>query len=91
MSIRKLEADGSSVEDAGDHVEIDLQDDLDRMRYRCPNGHTSFTRTNNHIWCQSCADAAARGLDVEPEHYAILDARTGEEIPWSAVEIVDEK
>jgi hypothetical protein len=67
-----------------------LTDDIDRMRYRCPNGHTSFSRTNSHIWCQSCADAAQRGHDIEPEHYAIYDARTGQEIPWSAVEIVNE-
>jgi len=89
MSSRPPEADGSSIEDAAERVQIDLSNEIDRMRYRCPNGHTSFSPTNNHLWCRSCADAAQRGHDVEPEHYAVHDARTGREIPWSAVEIVN--
>lgn len=83
-----LATDGSSALDARQRVEIDRDDDLDRMRYRCPNGHTSWSPTNNHIWCKSCSDAAQHGADVDAEHYAVHDAKTGEEIPWSAVEFV---
>ncbi|WP_254841114.1 hypothetical protein [Natronomonas marina] len=86
----RMAADGSSVEDRPQTVTIDFSDEIDRMRYRCPNGHASFTRTNSHIWCHGCADAAQRGHDVEPEHFEIHDARTGKDIPWSAVEIIEE-
>lgn len=70
-------------------VTIDLADEIDRMRYRCPNGHTSFAPTNNHLWCKSCADAAQRGHDIEAEHYTLHDARTGEEIAWSDIELIE--
>lgn len=82
-------ADGSSVADSPARVTIDLQDDLDRLRYRCPHGHCSWEPTNSHIWCKACADAAQQGVDVDPEHWLILDARTDEEIPWSAIELVE--
>jgi len=81
-------ADGSSELDSHPRVRIDRDDPIDRMRYRCPNGHTSWAPTNSHLWCKSCADAAEHGADVHPEHYAVLDKRTEEEIPWSAVEFV---
>lgn len=79
-----ITTDGSSQADTNP-VSIDLSDDLDRMRYRCPNGHTSWTRTNSHIWCKSCSEAAQQGADVQPEHYELLDAKTNEQIPWSVV------
>jgi hypothetical protein len=81
-------ADGSSELDAREIVQIDRTDTMDRMRYRCPNGHTRWDPTNNHIWCKSCSEAAQQGADVHPEHWEILDKKTGEEIPWSAVEFV---
>ena len=76
MSIR---TDGSALADA-QRVEIDLEDERDRWRFRCPNNHTTWSRTNNHIWCQGCSRAG-----VDPEHYEVVDKRSGEEVPWSAV------
>jgi hypothetical protein len=79
-------ADGSAAADAHRRVEIDRDDDLDRMRYRCPNGHTRWTPTNNHIYCHSCASFADPGEG--PEYWRLRDAKTETEIPWSAVEFV---
>lgn len=79
-------ADGSAQADAPTRVRIDRADDLDRWRYRCPNGHTTWEPTNNHLWCHKCSQLA--DADEGPEYYEILDARTDERIPWSAVELV---
>lgn len=83
-----IRADGSAAADAGDPVEIDRNDDHQRLRYVCPNGHTRWSPTNNHIWCRSCADACLHNPDVDPEHYFIVDKRTGEEIAWSRVTLL---
>jgi len=82
--------DGSSLEDAHPTVEIDMADDVDRMRYTCPLGHRNWDRTNNHIWCQSCSRQAAHDDDISPEYYEVLDQATGESIPWSAIRIAGE-
>lgn len=78
-----IRTDGSAVADAPERVVVDRADEP--YRWRCPNGHTSWDRTNNHIWCHSCRRAAENGADVAAEHYAIVDEKTGEEVPWSAV------
>jgi hypothetical protein len=82
MSIR---TDGSAAADARKRVTIDRSDDLDRMRYVCPNGHTRWTPTNNHIYCCSCQRAREHGAEVEPEHWELVDKKTDETVPWSAV------
>lgn len=82
-----LAADGSAQADAQGTVEIDLNDETDRLRYRCPNGHSTWERTNNHIWCHSCYRASEQDGSVDPEHYHIVDEVDGEEIPWSAVRV----
>ena len=79
----RLTTDGSAEADVGGRVEIDRTDDLDRMRYRCPNNHTRWVPTNNHLFCHSCSQVADAG--VGPEYYELLDKKTGEEIPWSRV------
>jgi len=89
MSPTTLAADGSALADTHDTVEIDRSQETQRWRYRCPNGHTDWDRTNNHVWCRGCRRAVEAGEDVDPEHYEIVDAKTGEEIPWSAVEILE--
>lgn len=78
-------ADGSAEADAGDIVVIDSNDEVDRMRYRCPNNHTRWSPTNNHIYCNSCADLDDAGDG--PEYWDVLDARTGETIPWSRIDL----
>jgi hypothetical protein len=79
--------DGSALADRRRRVVIDTTDRADRWRYRCPRGHVDWSRTNNHIWCKGCRRQADAGEDVDPEHYEIVDAKTDEEIPWSAVEV----
>lgn len=70
-------------------VVIDRSEFADRARYVCPNGHANWDRTNNHIWCQSCARASTFDNDIDPEHYELIDKKTDQEIPWSAVTVID--
>lgn len=79
-------ADGSAQTDAR-RVRID-RTPPEKYRWRCPNGHVDWDRTNNHIWCPGCARASRHDPDVDPEHYHIVDNQTDEEIPWSAIEVV---
>lgn len=84
-----LVTDGSAASDARARVVIDRTDDTQRWRYTCPNGHTDFAPTNSHVWCKGCRRQFEAGADVDPEHYYIIDKQTDEEIPWSAVEVVE--
>ena len=81
-----LRCDGSAQADAR-RVTIDRSNASDRWRWRCPNGHVDWDRTNNHIWCKGCRRQYEAGDDVDVEHYEIHDAQTGELVPWSAVEV----
>jgi hypothetical protein len=67
---------------------IDLEDRTDRWRYRCPNGHQDWARTNSHIWCRTCARQDGQGDDLDPEHYELVDQKTGESVPWSAIDVI---
>lgn len=88
MSVaNSLVCDGSSELDAHETVRIDRSNAVERYRYVCPNGHTDWDLTNNHIWCRSCRRQAENGEDVDPEHWEIYDKRDHREIPWSAVEV----
>ncbi|SNZ18249.1 hypothetical protein SAMN06269185_3308 [Natronoarchaeum philippinense] len=82
-------ADGSSVEDRRETIQINRSDDIDRMRFRCPNGHTRWTPTNSHVYCSSCGKARDSHRDADPEHYELLDKKTGELISWSRIELID--
>lgn len=74
--------DGSSTADAHPLTRINWDDPAERYRFRCPNNHTPWDKTNGGIWCQSCA---RQGLD---HHYHELhDAKSDEMIPWSSVEL----
>ena len=57
----------------------------EKWRYRCPRGHTNWSRTNSHFWCKECANA----WDVDPEFHALTDAKTREQIPRAEVEFDD--
>lgn len=87
----QLVADGSSPEDSHETVEIDRSDPVDRYRYTCPNGHISWDKTNNHIWCHSCRKQLEAGDEVEPEHWKVYDKSSGEFVPWTAVKVVWEE
>lgn len=75
---------------AAETVTIDLDDETDRWRYRCPQGHVQWTPTNHHFWCQQCADAAQRGLDVEPSFTYLRDRETGAEYDREAIRLTSE-
>ena len=82
-----LVGDGSAAADSLPIVEIDR--DAEPYRYACPNGHVQWDPTNSHIWCQSCRRQAENGEDVDPEHWEIIDKKTGETIPWDAVRVIE--
>ena len=52
---------------------IRLDDETDRWRFTCPNGHTTWEPTNHHFWCASCA----RQRDTEATFAALRDRRDG--------------
>lgn len=87
MSTKQVRTDGSAAADAAPIVRIDRSRTAHRWRFLCPEGHTNWDRTNSHIWCRACRRANEAGKDVDPEHYEILDKKTGETIPWSRVEL----
>ena len=72
-------------------IEIDRSDPLDRYRFVCPNGHTTWDRTNCHGWCASCAAAAEHDPDIDPEHWEILDKKSDRLIPYEMIEFVEER
>jgi phage FluMu gp28-like protein len=86
MSTR-LATDGSSLDDTR-RVRIDRSQAYERYRYVCPRGHTDWHPTNSHVWCKGCRRQFEAGEDVDPEYYEILDKKTGETIPYAAVELV---
>jgi ribosomal protein L37AE/L43A len=88
VGVREPRTDGSAAADAHEIVRVDRHDEP--YRWRCPNGHTSWDRTNAHIWCHSCRRAGEGGADVEAEHYEIVDAKRERAVPYSAVEFAGE-
>ena len=56
-----------------------------KWRYRCPNGHTTWELTNNHMWCRSCANQ----LDIDPEFWELYDSKSGETIPREGLILKD--
>ena len=71
-----------------ERVVIDRRQEADKWRYVCPNGHTSWDRTNSHLWCPACASAADHDDDIDPEHYEVLDKSAEKLIPWDCVKVV---
>lgn len=88
---RTIRTDGSAFADSHPTVEVDRQEEP--YRWRCPNGHTSWDRTNNHVWCPQCRRAleSCQALRVDQaEHYEIVDAKTDQTVPYEAVEFEGE-
>lgn len=77
-----IACDGSAKTDAPKRVTIDTTSTADQWRWTCPAGHRTWTQTNGGIWCQVCS--ADHDID-DPHWHSVLDQRTGEEVPWSAV------
>jgi hypothetical protein len=55
-------------------VRIRLEDETDRWKWVCPNGHRNWEPTNNHFWCQTCA----RHPEADGEFSELRDKTTGE-------------
>ena len=72
-------------------VVIDRSDALDRYRYTCPRGHTTFSPTNSHLWCGSCRQENEHGADVDPEWYVVYDKKNDEKIPWENVTLAEDQ
>lgn len=66
----------------GHSITIDLDDDLDRHRYRCPRGHAYWVPTNFHFWCYSCASSS---WEVDPEFHELHDLKNDETIPRNRI------
>ncbi|QGN05869.1 hypothetical protein Hrd1104_00225 [Halorhabdus sp. CBA1104] len=64
---------------------IDLNDETDRWRYTCPNGHRQWEPTNHHFWCASCA----RQRGQEATFHALHDRKTDQELERIEVRLVD--
>ncbi|WP_132060311.1 hypothetical protein [Halorussus amylolyticus] len=55
--------------------EIRLEDETDRWKWVCPNGHRTWEPTNNHFWCQSCAGHP----ELDGVFYELRNRATNEE------------
>lgn len=66
--------------------EIDLDDSVDRWRFRCPAGHANWEPTNNHFFCTQCS----RSLDEDhdPVFQELRDQRTDGLLERDEVELV---
>jgi len=74
------------MSETNEGVKIDLDDQLDRWKWRCPRGHTTWEPTNNHFWCEKCA----RAWDVDPEFEELTNDKTGESYPREQVTLTSE-
>jgi hypothetical protein len=59
-----------------------------KWRYTCPRGHTDWRVVNHVLSCATCRRHAQNGEDVDPRFTALIDQKTGEEIPRERVEII---
>lgn len=66
--------------------EIDLDDETDRYRYRCPKGHASWEPTNEHFYCASCA----QHHDADSAFEELVDHKTRERLPREQVKLTSE-
>jgi 5-methylcytosine-specific restriction endonuclease McrA len=51
---------------------IRLDEEVDRWQWVCPNGHRSWEPTNDHFWCQKCAQLK----DVDGVFHRLRNKRT---------------
>jgi hypothetical protein len=60
-------------------TEVNIDDELDRWRWACPNGHRSWEPTNNHFWCQQCARHHEASGEFDRLHDRRADETVGRE------------
>lgn len=65
---------------------IELRDETDRRRYRCPRNHTTWEPTNHHFWCHSCS--RTEGVDASFDH--LRDAESGNLLARDDVQLLTE-
>lgn len=85
-----LAADGSASSDTRPSFTVDLSKASERWRWRCPNGHRgkAWSPTNSHVYCYSCKRQMDAGNDISPEHYELVDDKTGETVPFASLEFI---
>lgn len=67
---------------------INLDDDAERWRYRCPSGHTQWRAINGGFYCKACAESWEPGTD--PAFGELTDMKSDETYPRAEVEFVAE-
>jgi hypothetical protein len=60
---------------------IDLDDETDRLAWRCPRGHAHWEPTNSHFYCRSCAHQSRHDDDLNPTFDELRNDATGETVP----------
>ncbi|WP_435364551.1 hypothetical protein [Haloarchaeobius sp. DYHT-AS-18] len=55
-------------------VRVNVDDETDRWRWSCPNGHRNWEPTNHHFWCQTCSNQP----DADAVFDELRDERTGD-------------
>lgn len=63
---------------------IDTDVALERWRYICPNGHTSWEATLNQFWCHKCARNVSKS-DGTFEY--VTDRKTGDTLRRSEIKL----
>jgi len=85
-------ADGSALADAHPTVTIDRQ--REPYRWLCPNGHSSWDRTNSHLWCPECRrslEADSAMVIKQAEHWMLYDKKQDKTVPYSAVQFAEDQ
>ena len=55
---------------------INLDDQTDRWRYRCPAGHVAWEPTNQHYFCTVCS--RSHDPNHDPSFEELRDVKSGE-------------
>ncbi|WP_245838505.1 hypothetical protein [Natronoarchaeum philippinense] len=59
---------------------INTDDDADRWKWVCPQGHRTWEPTNYHFWCAECAKNWSHNEDLDPEFDELRNKKTGETV-----------
>ena len=89
MTTTRRDGQQVAVAESDDILVIDRSSPPEKWRYTCPNGHTDWDRTNQHIWCRTCRQQYESGESTDPEHWSIIDQKTGREIDWENVRVIE--
>lgn len=65
---------------------VRIENQRDRWRFTCPNGHRSWEPTNDHFYCQQCYKLGG----VEPAFEQLRDRKTGRLLHRTEVQLLTE-